>query len=363
MRTQAVSLLLALSAGCAPQTAAEATPPVPVRLSPVTAVPARCSLTVTGMLRANRSVALSFNVGGYVTAIARRGNRTIEVGDPVRRGELLAAVRQTDYGERSAERASLAAQALASRTQAVLDEGRAARLLASGAISRSEYDSASNRLEATRAAAEAAEAGRRGADISLSDTRLIAPFDATLLARNVEQVALVAAGTVAYVLGSLGTMRVDVAVPDSVASQLAPGAEVPFRVAGSSERRTAQVLTLSPRVDARTRLIPVELVTQNRDGALRDGRPTHVEFPNACLAGDAVVPVESLVRASGDKGLPSVWVTRAERGLAKAERREVEVVGLVEASVVVKGKLSPGERVVTMGATHVSDAVDIEVLP
>lgn len=361
----AILLLPLLAAGCARAEAAPTAspPPVPVRVEAASPPPTACGVELTGTLRADRRVELAFKVPGYVTGLARHDGRPLEVGDHVKRGEVLATIRASDYAAKSMELAGLQGQTSASRAQAELDEARAARMLEKSAIPRAEYDAAKNRLDAARAAENATAAGRQSADILLGDTRLVAPFDATVLARHVEAGTLVAGGTPAYALGALDTMRIDVAVPEGPASRLAPGVEVGFRVTGREGRLVARVLTVSPRVDARTRLVPVELVTPNGEGTLRDGRPVRVAVAEACVTGTAMVPVASLVRPGGDAGRAIVWIASADRGVGRAERREVEVRGLVGASVVVTGAVAPGERVVTMGSTVVSESTKVEVLP
>ncbi len=363
-RVGLVALLAGAAAGCTRAEArTRAAPPVPVRVATAAAPPTRCASERTGMLRADRRVELGFKVGGYVTQVASRGARLLEPGERVKQGEVLAAVRASDYAAKVAELASVGAQADATLAQARLDEARARKLLAEGAIAPAEYDSAKNRLDAGIAARASAGAGQRQADLLLADTRLSAPFDATVLARHVEPGQLAAPGAAAFALGVLDWLRIDVAVPEAAAGSLRAGDEVPFHVAGATSTRLARVHAIVPQADARTRLVPVELRVENADGALRDGRPVTVLLGEACPAAAALVPVASVVRAAGDEGASTVWVTTAERGRARVERRRVVVGGLVGDQLALQAGVRPGESVVTAGATHLAEGVEIEVLP
>jgi RND family efflux transporter MFP subunit len=352
-----------VSCGRADARASMEPPPVPVRTELAGASSDPCRTELTGTLRAERRIDLAFKVAGYVTNVAHSGARLLEVGDRVQQGQVLATVRATDYTAKSTELSGLRAQANAAVVQADLEEGRASRLLATGAISRAEYDVAKNRLDAARGSESAAKAGLSQADILLADTRLIAPFDSVVLARQVEPGTLAAAGTPAFSLGIIDTLRIDVAVSEASAQTLSPGSEVPFRVVGATDQRVARVFTVSPRVDPRTRLVPVELTLKNEDLALRDGRPVQVTIPDACPNAAALVPVASLVRAAGSDGRLIVWVCNAERGRSRAQRREVVVTGLVGARAAIASGITAGERVITAGATLVSESTDVEVLP
>src|SRR5262249_61124179 len=101
--------------------------------------------------------------GGYVASVAvhtgqdgRR--RLLQTGDQVRRGDVLAAVRQQEYRQATAElKAALEANRV-NAAEARLEFDRAERLLASASIGQAEYDAGKAKHEAAAASAEAARA-------------------------------------------------------------------------------------------------------------------------------------------------------------------------------------------------------------
>jgi RND family efflux transporter MFP subunit len=360
-----LALLLSASVvSCSPAHAdTGARSPIPVRTESVAAPPGQCVHALTGTLRADRRVDLAFKVGGYVTKLGGANGHPLEAGDKVRRGEVVAELRSSDYAAKTGELLGVRAQTSALRAQAEIDEARARRLLAADAIARAEYDGTKNRLDAAIAAEHAANAGVVEADILLADTRLVVPFDATVLARHLEPGALVAPGTVGYALASLERLRVDVAVAEKDARALRIGDSIEIDADEPPAVRRARVLTVAPSVDPRTRLVPLELVVDNTDGALREGRPAQVRIPERCPPAVAVVPVTSVSRAAGDTGPTYVWVSSVARGRGRVERRTVAVTGLIGSTATVTGDVRVGERVVTAGATVVAAGAEIEVLP
>ena len=80
-------------------------------------------LRFSGVLEPYRRVDLAFRVGGYVESVRQeRGSdgrmRALEPGDAVRRGELLATIRPTDYRARVEQSSGVLAEAHAGEEQA-----------------------------------------------------------------------------------------------------------------------------------------------------------------------------------------------------------------------------------------------------
>jgi membrane fusion protein, multidrug efflux system len=138
----ATPLLLALALGALACGKAQGyvKPPIPVRVTTVReASGADQDLRFSGTVAAEAESGLSFKVGGYATSILRirepEGRvRLVQAGDRVRRGTVLAQVRQEDYRHAAAEARGVLQAARAVAVQARLDHDRAARLLASGTI-------------------------------------------------------------------------------------------------------------------------------------------------------------------------------------------------------------------------------------
>lgn len=201
----------------------------------------------SAILTPNAQVDLAFRVSGYVVELyqtkgAGGRRRPLEPGAPVVAGTVLARIRPADYqvvvdkargakGEAQAGVPTAEAQlvqAQASLAQAQLDFSRVSALWEQESITKPVYDASKAKLDVAKAAVDAAEAGilaankrretadaqMREAQIPLGDTELRAPFDAVVLERRAELGTLAAAGSPAFTLADLATLKSRFNVPD-----------------------------------------------------------------------------------------------------------------------------------------------------
>lgn len=156
-----------------------------------------------GKIEARTQVKISADIPGKIVNLA------VKEGDPVRRGQLMLQLDDTQYrANLDQARASLAAarnHVSDARHTLTLQEstyGRQKRLWDEKLLSQAEWDLANNQLETARLAVQTAneEVARSGAAVkgaadNLSKTRFVAPFDGVVSALNVEQGEIVITGT------------------------------------------------------------------------------------------------------------------------------------------------------------------------
>ena len=87
-------------------------------------------------------------------------------------------------------------------------------------------------------------------------------------------------------------------------------------------------------------------------------------IPDAALKGNSLVlPLTAVVRSRSDARGFSVFVVDDERGSAVAHLRDVKLGDLVGSAVIVSAGLQPKERVVSMGATLLTEGDSVRVIP
>jgi multidrug efflux system membrane fusion protein len=369
-------LLVALALGALACGKAEGyvKPPIPVRVTTVREASAEDQdRRFSGTVAAEAESGLSFKVGGYATSIltVREPDgrvRLVQAGDRVRRGTVLAQVRQEDYRHSVAEASGVLQAARAVAVQARLDHDRAARLLASGTIPQAEYDAVKARTDGASAAVDAAAARLANAQIALGDASLRAPFDALVLARSVEIGDLVSPSTVAFRVADMSSTKVLFAVPDEVASRLRIGSPITVTADTLGQKVSAVISKLHPKSSADTRTFDVEATASSQNASLLLGMVVSVALPGPSgeSARAITAPLSALVvmpRMEGHAEGLRAFVVEQEGGASIARQRQVVASRLIGNEVALQSGLVPGERLVVQGATLLHDGQVVQLVP
>jgi RND family efflux transporter MFP subunit len=329
-------------------------PPLPVTVVQVGGKPDDPGATrYSGSIRADESVDVAFRVSGIVDGITQvRGAdgrlRPIQDGDPVRRGTVLARLRQTEFRDQLTD-------ADAALRQAEADYERASQLFENRSISKAEYDAAYARYTAS-------QARRSQANISVGDATLRAPLDGVILRRSVEVGSLAGPSAPAFSIADTRVVKVVFGVPDVVVARLKLGQTVPIRAeALPGAALEGRVTRISPSADPNSRVFEVEAALPNPQGRLKVGMLATLRLGNE--SGDAAifVPLAAIVRPAGDTAKYAVYVV-ADSPAARARLRRVRLGEVSGNLIAVRDGLRAGERVVVRGATIVADGQTIQVI-
>lgn len=332
----------------------------------VEAVQGSVTLRVTGpgTLQARVPMTLS----SRITATVARMNA--DVGDVVKRGQLLALLDDRDLAARRAvtggqqeilARNLAAAQATVAKAQAELDLAqsryrRDADLLASGFLSQASVDasiaaqqSAVAGLDNARAGLAAREAERRSlvhevsfSDTVLSFTRITAPGDGVVIQRQTEMGATVVPGSPIFRLADPATLWIAMRVDESVVGRVMVGQPASIRLR-TGETHAGKVARIARQSDAATREIEVNVAFNTPPARFAIDQEAEVTI----LAGEnsgIVVPVVALTRdRNGQQGVLVV-------SDARANFRPVESGSADAKQVLISKGLIAGERVVSPAA-------------
>lgn len=305
----------------------EAPPPL-VAVVEVAPPDSAAGVRASGLVGFKRETPLAFGAPGEIEGI------TVDEGDRVVAGQLLATLRRTTVGA-DAEEAAIARQTAEqqlARTQALFDRGFASEAA----------------LENARLAVQRA---RESASI-------YAPSAGVILRRAAEPAQVVNA---AQPLLFLGESRHGMVVRASLAASDVAGIDVgdaaTIKVGGDAPR-VGEVARISPKSADATGAFEVEVMIAAPEG-LMSGEVAEVMIarePDPAAASAFIVPALSLIDARADQGV--VYVVDAE-GIAR--RRAVETGGLTNAGVVVLQGLAAGDRVIAAGATTVRDGERVRI--
>ncbi|WLG93460.1 efflux RND transporter periplasmic adaptor subunit [Pseudomonas sp. FP198] len=234
-------------------------------------VPARPALTVAVTRLQSAMLPIRIQANGNIVAWQEASVGTeadglrlaevmVNVGDVVRRGQVLATFSAETMAAELAQRRAATAEAQATLAEARANAQRARQLQSSGALSKQEVH---QQLTAERTAQARLEAGRaleRIQHLRLAQTQVLAPDDGVISARSATVGAVLPAGQELFRLIRNGRLewRAEVAAPDLVKFSPGQTAQVTPVNGGAIEGRVRRV---APTVDLQTRngLVYVDL--------------------------------------------------------------------------------------------------------
>jgi RND family efflux transporter MFP subunit len=243
---------LALLAAC--QRMAEVPVPEvrPVRAITIDKRAAGGSVALTGTVQAQTEINQSFRIDG------RMVERTVDIGDNVRRGQLIARLDpQNEESALQSARAQLAG-ANAQLVEARSNYTRMAELVVEDAVSRAQYEQAKALLQSAEAQVLSVQGQVSLAQNRLSYTRLYSDVAGVVTARGPQPGEVVGAGRMIIQVAREGTRDAVFDVPAQIkdSAPLDPEVTVALGKTTPSPRQTDIVVSLStsPAVTAKGRV-------------------------------------------------------------------------------------------------------------
>jgi RND family efflux transporter MFP subunit len=274
----------------------------------------------------------------------------LQDGDVVRRGEVLARLRQSEFQDQVSD-------AEASRRQAQADYERAAQLYENRSVSKAEYDAAYARYTA-------GIARQSQAVISLNDATLRAPIDGVILRRSVEVGSLAGPSAPAFTVADTRVVKVVFGVPDVVVAGLKPGGTLSISAeAMPGAQLQGRITRISPSADPSSRVFEVEAALPNPDGRLKVGMLATLSLGDTTSATNLFLPLAAIVRPAGDSTGYGVYVVKDSGGHPTARLTRIELGDVSGNQIAVRQGLAGGERVIVRGATIVSNGQTVQVMP
>ena len=334
-----LSVVIFLLPGCGDNHGNKTVPVRTVRYVVVGSAQTLPALERTGEIHAHDETILSFRTGGRIVT------RSVDIGDRVNAGQLLATLENTtsqnqlDGAQADYEGAKASAQV------AALNVNRMQKLMPTGAIARTQLDTARADWLVARARLKNSESALRNARESLGWTRLIAPRSGVIteVSASAGQVVNGGQSVLTLATGEARDVVFDIAKPEAIPPQEQAGLRVSL-LSDPSVQASAAVRDISPQADPQTRTWRVRATLQNPPLAMALGASVTVTLPATGPHGYAL-PASALSRV-GDK--PAVYVINPQ---SQAQLRVVVPAYYTATSVIISGGLEPGDRVITAGVS------------
>jgi len=319
---------------------------LPITLATVENRAFRGAITFTGTLLAVNRAELRAEVSGRVTRVG------VHEGDRVAAGAVLSAQDEDDLllGVQAAE--AQLAQALAQSQQAQRDNERAQMLLEKRSVTKQAAQQAETYLNASSAAARAAESNLGLAKSRLKKARITAPFAGEVAQRAIQPGEMLNPGQTAFVVVDNRTLEILADLPTDALAAMKPGMKAAFRVAGYDKPFQATLAQVSPSVQADGRTLRVRLLVPNADGKLKGGLFAEGEILSETEIRRPALPSQ-VVTALGREA----EVFAFENGIAR--RKKITVGPEQEGWRPVEG-LTLGTKVVAQGRDQVVDGSRVQ---
>lgn len=338
-------VLIFFLTGCGEKETHKAAPPRPVRYVVIQTLSSFPVDVRTGEIRAHDETLLSFRLNG------RMVSRLVDIGDHVHAGQVLATLEsQTGTNELASARADVES-AKAAEQVALLNLNRMQKLLPSGAIARTQLDSARADWQAAASRLKSSMAAMRNAQDHLAWTKLTAPADGVITRVSVSAGQVVSAGQTVFTLATSEARDVVFDVADPRRLSTPDAKERVFHVALLSDPAVKTIGTLrdiSPQADPQTRTWQVRVALNNPPAGMALGASATIEIPSSVLPGYKI-PATALSRTD-DK--PAIFVIDNN---GQAQLREVTLSGYVASFAFVSSGLHPGDKVITAGVNKLRD--------
>ena len=353
--------------GCHEQTKVAASSPTPVHLTDVTLYSSSEDLHYSASVLPFAEANLSFKSAGYVTEIkqivgADGRRRDLGSGDYVARGTVLAQIRHQDLkNQRDAANATLT-ESEAQHLDAAQDYERAKHLFATDSLTKPEFDRAQARFDATSAAVDQANANLHQAQLALEDADLTAPFSGYILSRNIELGSLAAPGNPAFAIADTSAVKIGFGVPDYAVRHLRLGQQFSIHLQDDPKEYSGRVTSIAASADEKNRVFAIEVTVPNPKSSLKPGMIASLSLTGVHKAPVPSVPLSSVVPDLGSAGHYAVFVARQDGSKWAVHLRAVTLGDAHESDVAVDG-VTPGEKVVVVGAAGLRDGDLIQVLP
>jgi len=313
-------------------------------------------MDVSGQLVASQSAAISTRIMGYITQLP------VKIGDNVKAGQLLFAVKSTDIQAKDGQVAAAIAQAEAALANAKKDYERFVVLRQQNSATDKELENVTLQYRAMQAQVQAAHQMRNEVNANLAYANVTAPFSGTITQKLMEAGSLASPGMPVLMLESSGALQANIMLTDEQVQLVRKGMSVTVQAtvsdaAQSTKTVAGKIVEISQSSVGTGGQYLVKIDLSSHEGLL-SGMYIHVQIPvngkNIHTEGPIRIPVQSLVK-QGD--LTGVYTIVADN---KALLRWLRTGAVSNGQIEVLSGLSNGETYISQSNSRLYNGATVK---
>jgi len=287
-------------------------------------------LTYSGTIEPENTAQIGFSVPGVIN------NISVEEGQTVKEGQLLASIDATEYS-------NALAIANAGLEQAEDMYNRLNGLYEKGSLPAKDYIDIKTKV--AQAKANKSINAKR-----IHDSHLFAPMSGIITSKMIERGSMAAPGVPAFVIVKTDIVYARISVPESEVGALKNGMEAGVFIPTTGDTVKGKITIINPLADAVSKTYSVKIKLINSTGKILPGMITNVKINTGKRVDVITVPATAVVRDADE--ITYLFVSNAEN---KAVRKRVTVEGITgENQLIVKG-LQDGDKVVIAGQSRLKE--------
>jgi RND family efflux transporter MFP subunit len=350
-----------------------ARPPMPVEFADVKRTAVAEQILVVGNLIGEATVQVVPRVNGRLQSV------DVKLGDPVRRGQVIARVEDREIQEqvRQAEASYQVSQASIRQREADLklaktNLDRSKNLYERELLPQQTYDDTQARYEAAlaqidlaRAQFEQAKARLDELKITLSNTLIVSPVDGFVGKRFLDQGAFASTNAPVASVVDISLVRMVANLVERDVRRVPAGTRAQVEVdAFPGEKFAGRVSRVAPVFDPATRTAEMEIEVPNPGFRLKPGMYARVQLTVDTRADALTIPRAALIAIDGKNGVfvavqpeaqPAATTSGGQQAALTARFLPVEVGIRDGEHIEITSGLKDGAKVITTGAGALKD--------
>lgn len=259
-------------------------------------------LSVSGKIQASKSVDLSTRMMGHVKKVY------VNVGDNVKKGQLLVSINNTDLQAKKAQVTAGITKAKTAFKNAEKNYNRFKNLFASESVTQKEMDDMTANYEIAKAGLEAANQMKNEINAQFTYSNITAPFSGVITSKNIENGNMASPGITLLSLEVPNDFEVITMVPETEISQIKKETKVSVLVnsIGKTVKGKVTEVSISAKNTGGQYLVKIDL--DKTKTPILSGMFSTVQFPVERKEKSLLVliPTDAIVRNGQLSGIYTV---------------------------------------------------------